>query len=90
MSIIGYLEKVRSRPEPEKRRLVIIWAISGTLFIVLLWLANMFVLMPRASNEELIKQKEEFSEITGYIGETVDQIYYGFEVIKEEGQKLFK
>ncbi len=41
--LANYLDKVRARPEPERRRLLWIWTVSLTFIIVLVWLLNLYV-----------------------------------------------
>jgi len=42
-SLTNYLDKVRAKPEHERRRLLWIWTVGLTLFIVLVWLLNLYV-----------------------------------------------
>lgn len=88
-SFFDYLEKVRQKPEKERRRLLLVWTFTLTAFIVGLWLINIYIFMPRASNEEVLAQREQVGQIRQNINEVTEQMYFGFSAIKETFQGMF-
>jgi len=89
MSFFDYLEKVRQKPEKERRRLLFIWTFSLTGFIVGLWLVNAYFFMPRADNQQVLAQKEQFGQVRGQVNETFGQIYAGYDLIKSSLADIF-
>ncbi len=90
MSVFDYLEKVRQKSEPERRRLLVVWTFSLTVFIVGLWLINLYLFMPRADNDAVLAQKERFGEVRGQVNEAVYQIYTGYDLLKTGITGIFR
>ena len=90
MSLFDYLEKVRQKPEPERRRLLMVWTVSVTLFIILLWLGNIFLFMPRADSVAIVGQQERFSELADDLNEAFRRIYLGFDLVVGKSKGLFR
>ncbi|MEX0918600.1 MAG: hypothetical protein WDZ85_01365 [Candidatus Paceibacterota bacterium] len=89
MSLFDYLEKVRREPEAKRRRLLFIWTFAGTAVIVLLWLINSLVLMPRADDIDITRQREQFGQVKTTVKSAGERIYTGFDFIKDGVINLF-
>ena len=89
MSFLDYLEQVRARPEPARKRLLFIWTILGTLIIVGLWLFNMWWLMPGADTTEILVQQESVTGIKASIKDSIDQFRLGLDLIIETIRGIF-
>ncbi len=90
MSFVDYLEKVRQEPEGKRRRLLMIWTVLGTALIVILWLANIFLLRPGADPTEIAQQKLKWAEWQSTAGEAGERIYLGWDLLKTGVSDLFK
>jgi len=65
--MLSYLEELRRRPEHERRRVILVWTISITVLIVLLWLSTLKSSISAELQEESYA-KSPFGEIKKTIG----------------------
>lgn len=88
MWLLGYLDKVRQRPEVERRRLLVIWTSLGTLLIAGGWLANLLFILPApkvnpntaSTTDSVIVADESFFT---KISNNVERIKVGFQVLTD-------
>ncbi|MCE9628559.1 MAG: hypothetical protein K8Q91_01010 [Candidatus Vogelbacteria bacterium] len=88
MWLLGYLDKVRQRPEIERRRLLVVWTSLGTLLIVGGWIFNLLFILPTpkvdpqtaSSTVKVIEpEKSFFTRIT----DNLERVKVGFQVLTE-------
>lgn len=89
MSFIDYLEQVRKKPEAERKRILFVWTILGTLIIVGLWLFNMWWLMPSADTTQILAQQENVTGVKASIKDSVEQFKLGLNLIIETIRGIF-
>lgn len=90
MSLFDYLEKIRQKPEVERRRLLLVWTVSATLFIILLWLANIFLFMPQADSATIVGQQERLNKMKVNLNEGITRVYLGFDLMVDKSKDLFR
>ena len=87
MWLLGYLDKVRQRPEIERRRLLVIWTSLGTLLIAGGWLANLLFILPApkvdsnttSTTSPAVVEDSFFTKVSN----NVERVKVGFQVLTD-------
>ena len=87
MWLLQYLDRVRQRPEVERRRLLVIWTSVGTLFIAGGWLINLFFILPTpkvdsgtaSSTDSVVVEESFFTKISS----NIERIKVGLQVLTD-------
>jgi hypothetical protein len=78
MNVLAYLEKARSRPEGERKRLALLWSASITFMIFALWFVH-FTLTPGVPQKVAVEPEAE-KEVSA-VSEAVNRIKAGWKEI---------
>ena len=89
MWLLGYLDRVRQRPELERRRLLVIWTSLGTLLIAGGWIANLLFILPApkvdpgngstTTDSVVVVDESFFTKISN----NVERVKVGFKVLTD-------
>lgn len=88
MWLLGYLDKVRQRPEADRRRLLVIWTSLGTLLIAGGWLVNLFFILPAPKVDPslasttptvVVSDKSFFTKMA----DNLERVKVGFQVLTD-------
>ncbi len=83
MSLLDYIENIRHRPTAERKKLLVIWTITGTFIITALWLINALVFMPYADYDDLARLDGQSTANNSFLANQLDRVYTGFTVVKD-------